>query len=281
MRREQFTFYRSFWNAMQALPREERAAFVEALCSYAMDEEEPDLDGTASAAAVFCVIRPILDKARQKAESGRAGGKKSNAGASKPKQKKTRLSNQDKQVTETETETVTDTETGPEDDKDPPAPLAEERPRQEAVPPAQTGQSSESESESESVVVAVRGVVGEMSHKAARELHGFLRDMGPDCVLRALDAAQDAGKPSWSYVRGILRRKQSQGVASAADWDRSEDAHARAVEQLRADAEARKRPAIAGTPVNVQPSDERAQRSAARLKAFLEQQEKKGGEQAS
>ena len=65
------------------------------------------------------------------------------------------------------------------------------------------------------------------SAACVQALTGYAATMGADCCLRAMDAALDAGKPSWAYLRGILRAKEAQGVRSLADWDRADADHQR------------------------------------------------------
>lgn len=38
----------------------------------------------------------------------------------------------------------------------------------------------------------------------------------------SIDVALDEGKMNWSYIRGILRQRQRQGVTCLADWNRLE-----------------------------------------------------------
>lgn len=71
--RRQFTFYRSYFEAVRELPKKEQLATLLAICAYALDEEEPALSGVAN--AVFSLVRPTLDAGRRKAQSGRAGGR--------------------------------------------------------------------------------------------------------------------------------------------------------------------------------------------------------------
>ena len=70
MERNQFTFYRSFWETIEKLPtNKEKLQAFQLLCSYALDKTEPDLDSVKpSAATVFLVSRPILDTAHRRAE---------------------------------------------------------------------------------------------------------------------------------------------------------------------------------------------------------------------
>ena len=66
MKRDQFTFYRSYYEALNDLPEKERAKVLFALLAYALDEEEPnELSGVCS--ACFKLIRPTLDSGRNNA----------------------------------------------------------------------------------------------------------------------------------------------------------------------------------------------------------------------
>ena len=72
--REQFTFYRSYYDAAVILPEEERAALIMAISGYALYEIEPELDGAP--ASIFRVIRPVLDSSRRKSEANKAYAKR-------------------------------------------------------------------------------------------------------------------------------------------------------------------------------------------------------------
>ena len=71
MKRLQFTFYRSYYDAIKVLPKKEQTAVLLALCAYALDKEEPNLTGTAG--AIFTLIRPTLDSGWKKAIGGTRG----------------------------------------------------------------------------------------------------------------------------------------------------------------------------------------------------------------
>ena len=70
--RTQFTFYRSYYEAISVLPKKDQTAVLLAVCAYALDNKEPNLSGTAK--AVFTLIRPTLDTSRRKSQSGKKGG---------------------------------------------------------------------------------------------------------------------------------------------------------------------------------------------------------------
>lgn len=76
--RNQFTFYRSYYDAIQELSKKDQSALILAVCAYAIYETLPK--GLSSAASTaFKLIQPTLDSGRRKAESGSVGG------TSKPK----------------------------------------------------------------------------------------------------------------------------------------------------------------------------------------------------
>ena len=67
MERKQFTWYRSYYDALKDIPAEEFRAIVLAVCAYALDGEESELSGVAR--AIFTLIRPTLEVGRSKAEN--------------------------------------------------------------------------------------------------------------------------------------------------------------------------------------------------------------------
>ena len=84
MERMQFTFYRSYYEAIRHLSKKDREAVLMAVCAYALDEIEPSLSGVA--ASVFTLIRPTLDSGRNKAKN-RINKKESNAEQTENKSK--------------------------------------------------------------------------------------------------------------------------------------------------------------------------------------------------
>ena len=79
MERKQFTFYASFFKAVSRIRNKaDRADAYDMICNYALNQIEPDLDDVPDTVAiVFDLLRPVLDKARGKAEAGKKGGSKS------------------------------------------------------------------------------------------------------------------------------------------------------------------------------------------------------------
>lgn len=79
MERTQFTFYESFFKAISRIKKKtDRADAYDIICRYALLQEEPDLDSVSDSVAIaFELLRPVLDKAKERAESGKRGGSKS------------------------------------------------------------------------------------------------------------------------------------------------------------------------------------------------------------
>lgn len=76
MERTQFTFYESFFKAISRIKKDaDRCKAYDAICSYALYGEEPDMDYLPDAAAIaFELSKPNLDASRRKAQSGKRGG---------------------------------------------------------------------------------------------------------------------------------------------------------------------------------------------------------------
>ena len=79
--RKQFTMYESVYKALRRIrKKQDRADAYDAICAYALYQEEPDMDVMSDAAAIaFDLIRPVLDSARKKASNGKQGGSKPKA----------------------------------------------------------------------------------------------------------------------------------------------------------------------------------------------------------
>ena len=76
--RKQFTFYRSFWEAIKGLPKKDRLPILEAIISYGLDGETPS-SLSQSQFAFFLLVKPVLDTGRRKASNGKQGGSKQKA----------------------------------------------------------------------------------------------------------------------------------------------------------------------------------------------------------
>lgn len=189
--RQQFTFYRSFLRAAEQLPPKQRAEFLSALVYYALDEIEPERLSSAARAA-FEVVRPVLDKARRKALSGKAGGEASREMRSKTEAESKQTGSKTKQtgstgispvytgaVTEIETDTVTGA----------------------YIMASPEGESKETFSE---VFDALRRNGVFMADKDNMDCEALCEEYGSRAVVQAIDRARDQNAPRWSYIRAIV-----------------------------------------------------------------------------
>jgi hypothetical protein len=85
--RGQFTFYRSFWEAIKGLPKKDRLPILEAIISYALDGDTPK-GLTQSQSAFFSLVKPNLDASRKKAANGKQGGSKTKANSKQTEREK-------------------------------------------------------------------------------------------------------------------------------------------------------------------------------------------------
>ena len=86
MKATSFVFYESFRDASRNLDDATRLALYEAIMDYSLYGEEPD-EGNLVAAAMFKLVRPVLDTNAKRRENGRNGGRPANTDnqeASKP-----------------------------------------------------------------------------------------------------------------------------------------------------------------------------------------------------
>lgn len=105
--RSQFTFYRSFWEAIKGLPKKDRLPILETIISYALDGTTPS-SLSQSQFAFFLLVKPTLDAARKKAANGKQGGSKKEANdkqtESKPKQTESKKEKEKEKENEIEKE---------------------------------------------------------------------------------------------------------------------------------------------------------------------------------
>lgn len=207
MGRSQFTFYASFASALSRIKKKaDRADAYDAICNYALFGTEPDMDKLPDSAAIaFDLIRPTLDASKRKAESGKRGGSAKQTGSKPEANRKLEQTGREKEG-------------------------EKEKEKEDECPPYSPPSPRRGSGEDQVVADYLNRVNPMASPATLDELRGYARDMGPDCCRRAIDIALDERKTAWSYVRGILRTKLSQGVRCLADWDELE---ARREERVR------------------------------------------------
>lgn len=212
MKREQFTWYRSYYEALRTLPAKDFQIAVLAICAYALDEEVPDLSGVPY--SVFTLIRPTLDSGKIKA-ANRANKRKTNREQSENKLG-TNEEQTDNKPEQTRKEREEESEREGENDMLKILPPGGGNTKS---PAAAAGVSPLSSAVAMVQADYLNRVNAAASPASLDELAGFVEAMGPDCCRRAFDIALDERITRWSYIRGILQDKQQRGVKCLADWD--------------------------------------------------------------
>lgn len=207
MERSQFTWYRSYYEALRTLPAKDFKVAVLAICAYALDEEVPSLSGVPN--SVFTLIRPTLDSGRNKA-------------ANRLKKQKTNQEQTDNKPEQTRKEKEGEGEREEESEREGENDMLKILPPgggNTKSPAAAAGVSPLSSAVAMVQADYLNRVNAAASPASLDELAGFVEAMGPDCCRRAFDIALDERITRWSYIRGILQDKQQRGVKCLADWD--------------------------------------------------------------
>lgn len=95
---EAFTFYGSFYDAIKELDDADRLAVYDAICSYAITGEVPELTGVAAMA--FKLMRPNIDANLQKRAAGKKGGESKPEADAKQTASKSEASANQQNITE-------------------------------------------------------------------------------------------------------------------------------------------------------------------------------------
>lgn len=70
---DSFIFYKSYYDAISCLAREQQLNIYNAICSYSLYGDEPELSETEK--AIFTLIKPTLDANFKRREDGKKGGR--------------------------------------------------------------------------------------------------------------------------------------------------------------------------------------------------------------
>ena len=209
MKRDQFTFYRSYYEALKHLPKRDRADVLMAVIGYALDEEIPKLSGVPL--SVFTLIRPTLDSGRNKAKN-RLNKQKTSQEQTGTKQEQNGKEGESEREVDKEVEKELEREVeseceGENDSSLPTTPLPRSGPVAEVISDY------------------LDRINPSASSASLDELRGYAEAMGAAVCKRAFDIALDSKKANWPYIRAILRDKQARGVRCLADWDALEAEH--------------------------------------------------------
>ena len=219
MKREQFTFYRSYYDALKNLPEKERAKVLFAILEYALDEQEQNnLDGIC--AACFLLIRPTLDSGRIKA-ANRKNKSKTNEEQNDNKATTNQKQNDNKPRT-SEEQNRKEKEGEKEVEREIEIEREVESEYDSITPNPSYGLTDDElrrlRQEQQDVETAAKRVGLPVSAMSDYDTMDNLRaEHGADNLLKAISRIQGAAEKcrSWRYVGGILRKEKSVGYTWA------------------------------------------------------------------
>lgn len=174
MARDSFIFYRSFYEAISELPKENQADTYDAIMQYALNQKEIELTGISK--AIFSLVKPQLDANYKKYENGKQ---------KKSKKEANRKQNEGK------------TETNVNDN--------------ENVNVNENDNDNDNVNVSDSCVDGLQEVIdfysnniGFLNPYGLKILESYVEDMSSELVIYAMQIAVENNKKTISYIKAIL-----------------------------------------------------------------------------
>ncbi len=180
MARDSFIFYRSFYEAISELPKENQADSYNAIMRYALDQEEIELTGTSK--AIFSLVKPQLDANYKKYENGKQ--KKSKTEAKQKQTKSKKVANVNENVNDNVNVNVND-----------------------------------NDKVSDSCVDGLQKIIdfyneniGLITPYGVEVLEDYSKDMPTDLIIYAMQISVEANKRTIKYIKAILNNWQKAGI---------------------------------------------------------------------
>lgn len=184
MARDSFIFYRSFYEAISELPKENQADTYNAIMEYALNQEEIELTGISK--AIFSLVKPQLDANYKKYENGKQKKSKTEA---KQKQTKSKIGtnvNVNENVNDNENVNVND---------------------------------NDNENVGDSCVDGLQEVVdfyneniGLITPYGLEVLSDYAKEMPTDLIIYAMEISVEANVRTIQYIKGILNNWSNKGI---------------------------------------------------------------------
>lgn len=181
MARDSFIFYRSFYEAISELPKENQADSYNAIMRYALDQEEIELTGISK--AIFSLVKPQLDANYKKYENGK-----------QKKSKKVTNVNVNDNVNENENANVNVNDNDNVSDS--------------CVDGLQK------------IIDFYNENIGLITPYGVEVLEDYSKDMPTDLIIYAMQISVEANKKTIQYIKAILNNWQKAGIKTLADAKR-------------------------------------------------------------
>lgn len=193
MARDSFIFYRSFYEAISELPKENQADTYNAIMQYALNQEEIELTGVSK--AIFSLVKPQLDANYKKYENGKQ--KKSKTEANKKQTKSKTVTNVNDNVNENVNVNVND---------------------------------NDNENVSDSCVDGLQKIIdfyneniGLITPYGIEVLEDYAKEMSADLIILAMKKAVEANKRTIQYIKGILNNWSKKGIRTILEAEKEDE----------------------------------------------------------
>ena len=174
MARDSFIFYRSFYEAISELPKENQADTYDAIMQYALNQKEIELTGISK--AIFSLVKPQLDANYKKYENGKQKKSKKEA---KVKQNESKA-----ETNVNDNENVNVNENVNDNDND------------------NVGDSCVDGLQE--VIDFYSNNIGFLNPYGLKILESYVEDMSSELVVYAMQIAVENNKKTISYIKAIL-----------------------------------------------------------------------------
>lgn len=193
MARDSFIFYRSFYEAINELPKENQADTYRAIAKYALEQEETELSGISK--AIFSLVKPQLDANYKKYENG--------------KQKKSKPEANDKQKG-----SKAETNVNVNDN----------------VNVNGNVNVNANDNVGDSCVDGLQKIfdfyqdnIGLITPYGVETLQDYAEEMSVDLIVFAMKKAVEANKRTIQYIKGILNNWSKKGIKTILDAEREDE----------------------------------------------------------
>lgn len=174
MARDSFIFYRSFYEAISELPKENQADTYDAIMQYALNQKEIELTGISK--AIFSLVKPQLDANYKKYENGKQKKSKKEA---KVKQNESKA-----ETNVNDNENVNENVNVNDNDND------------------NVGDSCVDGLQE--VIDFYSNNIGFLNPYGLKILESYVEDMSSELVIYAMQIAVENNKKTISYIKAIL-----------------------------------------------------------------------------
>lgn len=208
---ESFNAYHSYLKAIEPLNDAERGRLFTACLQYSMTGEAPELRGNER--FIFPSMAAQIDRDK---ESYAAKCRKNAENVSKRWSKNDRIPSHTDEYGG-KSGIPNDTKRTKDKDKD--------KDKDNTVTPlTPQGETAAAPAGVEQVLACYRRAIGKPSPGIEDQAAQWLGVLSPELICMAIEAAVEHGKPSWAYVRGILRRCHESGIRTPEDYQAAERA---------------------------------------------------------